>query len=523
MHDENLIRPAARARVRGWHRLSAAAFVAASCGLQAQHYAVTDLGTLGGTNCLAYGIDNREQIVGAAQTRTGSYHAFLFQGGRMMDLGTMGGSNSWAFGINGHGWIVGTSELWNSNRHAFLCTNALTGSRMMDLGTLGGSNSAARMVSMHGDIVGWASMSNGSYHAFFMTNCLNNSRMRDLGTAGGTNSIAYCINSNRMVVGYATMSDGTQEPIMSTNPMSGGTSMVTMGMGNMGAYGGQSWFVNEQGITAGEARMPGGNRHAVLSGSGGMMGRMNLDLGTLGGSNSIAYCVNYAGWVVGTAQLSNGTMHAFMFTNGLWGMGRMVDLNGLVPTNCGWVLREARGINDAGQIVGWGMRGGRTNGFLLTPVSGPVRIVSAPGAQVVGAGSAVRLTMSMSANEPLTYQWMHDGQPIPGATNSSLDLGGMHVGRAGRYSVVVNNLVGTVAGASADISVFGVAYANGTPRLSLAAPAGLRFQIQRSDVLGPAASWQIMTNFTMPVSMTQISDPLRSGTRARFYRAVMMP
>ncbi len=71
-----------------------------ACAAQAQYYAVTDLGTLGGANGMAYGINNHEQIVGAAQTGTGNYHGFLFDSGRMMDLGTLGGSNSWASGIN---------------------------------------------------------------------------------------------------------------------------------------------------------------------------------------------------------------------------------------------------------------------------------------------------------------------------------------------------------------------------------------------------------------------------------------
>ena len=97
-----------------------------------------------------------------------------------------------------------------------------------------------------------------------------------------------------MVVGYAMMSNGSAEPIMTTNAMLGGSSMMPMGMGGMGASGGRSWFVNDMGTTAGQAEMPGGNHHAFVSGSGGMMGRMNVDLGTLGGTNSVAYCLNNA-------------------------------------------------------------------------------------------------------------------------------------------------------------------------------------------------------------------------------------
>ena len=117
--------------------------------------------------------------------------AFMFDGGRMMDLGTMGGSNSWAYGINDMGWMVGAAQMPMTDMHAFLCTNASSNPMMMDIGTLGGSNSAAWMIDMHGDMVGWAAMTNGSQHGFFMTNSVMGNMM-DLGTAGGTNSELYC-------------------------------------------------------------------------------------------------------------------------------------------------------------------------------------------------------------------------------------------------------------------------------------------------------------------------------------------
>src|SRR5512138_1236830 len=96
---------------RVWPLLSSLALLAFAGGASAQYYAITDLGTLGGTNGMAYGINDHEQIVGAAQTATGNYHGFMFDRGRMMDLGTLGGSNSWAYGINDNGWMVGAADL----------------------------------------------------------------------------------------------------------------------------------------------------------------------------------------------------------------------------------------------------------------------------------------------------------------------------------------------------------------------------------------------------------------------------
>jgi uncharacterized membrane protein len=366
-------------------------------------------------------------------------------------------------------------------------------------------------------------MTNGSHHAFFMSNSVFGDMM-DMGTAGGTNSEAYCINSNGMMVGYAMMSNGSSQPIMATNPMLGSSGMMTMGMGGMGgSSGGRSWFVNDMGDTAGQMQMPGGNHHASVSGNGGMMGGLNVDLGTLGGSNSTAYCLNYAGTAVGVSQMPDGMPHAFMATNALGGVAHMMDLNALIPTNSGWELMEARAINASGQIVGWGMHAGRTNAFLLTPVSSPVMMTLAPMTQIVGPGTGVTLQMQMSTGESLSYQWSHDGSPIPGATNTTFSLAGMTLENAGQYQVIARNRIGMVASASAVAGMFNIGFTGGTSHLTVAASGGSHFRIDYTDLMGPGATWQTMTNFTVVGSMNQVSDMPAGGVQTRFYRAVMTP
>ena len=88
-----------------------------------------------------------------------------------------------------------------------------------------------------------------------------------------------------------------------------------------------------------------------------------VDLGSLGGSSSWGIAINNGGTVVGYATTRTNTYHAFVSTNG----ARMQDLNKLIPPRTGWVLLEANGINDAGQIVGDGTIHGQTHAFLLTP------------------------------------------------------------------------------------------------------------------------------------------------------------
>ncbi len=56
--------------------------------------------------------------------------------------------------------------------------------------------------------------------------------------------------------------------------------------------------------------------------------------------------------------------HAF-----LWQNGELLDLNDLLPAESGWRLTKANGINNHGQIVGYGLHDGHTRAFLLTPIN----------------------------------------------------------------------------------------------------------------------------------------------------------
>ncbi len=50
-----------------------------------------------------------------------------------------------------------------------------------------------------------------------------------------------------------------------------------------------------------------------------------------------------------------------------WEGGTAFDLNTLLVDGGGWTLQSAEGINDRGQIVGYGQFGGQTRAYLLTP------------------------------------------------------------------------------------------------------------------------------------------------------------
>ena len=95
---------------------------------------MTDLGVLAAGNTVAYGINNRGQVVGAGHPDNGNGYAFLWQNGVMSDLGTLGYFGTEAYGINERGDIIGFSPNTSAHDHAFLWRQGV----MSDLGTLGG-------------------------------------------------------------------------------------------------------------------------------------------------------------------------------------------------------------------------------------------------------------------------------------------------------------------------------------------------------------------------------------------------
>jgi probable HAF family extracellular repeat protein len=93
---------------------------------------MTDLGTLGGWQSWAYGINSSGQVVGSSYTADNSLHAFLYSGSTMYDLTTMidppaGWTISQATAINDAGQIVviGSHVYGGGNDVSGLIPNAL--------------------------------------------------------------------------------------------------------------------------------------------------------------------------------------------------------------------------------------------------------------------------------------------------------------------------------------------------------------------------------------------------------------
>jgi probable HAF family extracellular repeat protein len=148
-----------------------------------------DLGTLGGLGSWARAINDAGQVVGAADTATGTRHAFIWNPTTqtMLDIGTLGGPNSVAFAINAGGQVAGVADYVSGNtslHHAFLWDPA--SQHMTDLGELpqlvcsylpACGFSGARAVNAWGQVAGWSSSGNDAE-----TSIISDSNgMRDIG------------------------------------------------------------------------------------------------------------------------------------------------------------------------------------------------------------------------------------------------------------------------------------------------------------------------------------------------------
>lgn len=326
---------------------------------------VIGLGALGDTHSEGYAINSVGQVAGSSFTTTDQWHSFYWSdrnhdgaatANEMLDLGSLRPSeDSWPWAINAAGWVVGVSYV-GSAYHAYIDI----GNGMEDMGTLGGPHSNALDINSSGYVIGMSYLANGRYHAFLDTG----GGMTDIGTAIGGNNVAHGINDFGEIVGWWSSALNATPGLETTgvNPADcygflyvDGTVSAIASLGGRGTY---PTDINNYKQVAGYSQTTGGQDHAFLWQDGGLK-----DLGTLGGSASWAWRLNNVGQIVGWSYTASGLLHAF-----LWDPSSgMIDLNNLLPAGSGWVLERAYDINDAGQIVGYGVYQGKNQAFVLTP------------------------------------------------------------------------------------------------------------------------------------------------------------
>lgn len=350
------------------------------------NYSITSLGTLGGTTSSALDVNNNRQVTGNSLVTsdpgsTGSLlRAYLWSSGTMTNLGSMApippstSTNKFARGyaVNDAGIVVG--EFNNDSSRAFIYQDGVMSGLIRLAG--GTDNGVAVDINNANVIVG--SSSNGTASKATKWTFNGTSYVAaDLGTIAGTPTStgrAAAINEGGAAAGQSTNSAGTTQATLWNAGVI--TNLTSLGDGTRFS---QAYGINEHLEVVGSSST--GQTVGDLIGTtsttsitrafywkNGVITELpptNLYSPTNNGPttnyHSVANDINDAGLVVGNSQRISGSPAAAT----LWRNGVAIDLNTFLPPGSGWVLTNADGINERGDITGTGTLYGAQRAFLL--------------------------------------------------------------------------------------------------------------------------------------------------------------
>ncbi|MBM3882104.1 MAG: hypothetical protein FJ387_20680, partial [Verrucomicrobia bacterium] len=173
------------------------------------------------------------------------------------------------------------------------------------------------------------------------------------------------------------------------------------------------------------------------------------------------------------------------------------------------------------ELAGFGSQDGSVT---VGHVIAAPQITQQPQTQTITGGGSIVLSVVATGTGPLTYQWLKDGAPIPGATGVTLTLTGVQMADAGGYTVEVSNAGGKVSSDPAAVTVTPAAPVLGIEMYAgivIQGTVGATYTIQYTPDTTAPIQWQSLVDVTLTRPVEVWIDPDSPGQRKGFYRAVV--
>lgn len=323
-------------------------------------YAVTDLGSLGGSGAAAFGLNDLGQVVGATDTPEGMVLGFFWGGAKLERLSPLdGGDYARAVSVNNQGQVVGTSTDSKGRERAVLWERDGNGVwQVKDLGTLPGGESAnANRINESGQVAGRSASSFGPYHAFIYAA----GQMTDLGKLNYPDNLGYSealgLNDAGHASGYA------YAPLWGPDHAFYFDGKSTRDITPPGQFSfARGYGINNLDVIGGTTILPGGQSNgfeaALWTADSGW-----TEIGVIPGlTESEGYDLNENSELVGRSfDLSVADFRGFVYTG-----GEVLDLNE-VGIGAPAKIVEAWAINASGQVVAVAATESHSYALLLTP------------------------------------------------------------------------------------------------------------------------------------------------------------